>query len=322
MYRLAFFIVCLACHLTAAVPLVYVHLGYRMPGYYHTAMRQAARFNEESDIFLIVQHKVFTSLKRNRTLPKNVHLIDAHTLPISEKHLAFAKIAHQESKYWRYTLERFYYLEAFMESTGITECIHLEGDTLVYRNLTSLLPVFRENTPSIGIPFLSDQMCVPAFIYFGSKEGLSEFTRRIPGEVEKMGIFSDMDFLATMFFETSLIEPLPTTTPSYLSSNREYTSLVGNQSRYPEVYSRHATEFGGLFDSMHIGIWLDGMSPAHAEYKRPKRYEVSIIDPSEFDYTWRKDAHGRRCPYASFDGEEWPIYFLHIHSKDLEKFKS
>jgi hypothetical protein len=38
--------------------------------------------------------------------------------------------------------------------------------------------------------------------------------------------------------------------------------------------------------------------------------------------TWEKDAQGRRVPFATCNGAKYPINNLHIHSKELEKFRS
>lgn len=299
-----------------------MQLGHKLPHYIHTAIHQAELFNPESDIYLIVHARNAKILRSKNLFSSQVHIIDTTQLPLTENHKAFAPIALTEMKYWRYTLERFYILEEFMRAFAIDELIQLESDNLVYRNLTELLPVFRSVCPEIGIPYISDKRCTPGVVYIGNVDALAEYNARIPAQIARYNAFSDMDFFADFGRETSMLKSLPSIPKKYVDENHTFTSLLGITSHSLEHFYAHCEEFGGVFDALPYGVFLDGVSGVHSEYKLRKRLEESAIDPSVFTYLWKRDDLGRQRLFIKLGDEEWPIYVLHVHSKDLRKFVS
>lgn len=308
--------------LQGALPIVFVHLGHGFPSYMYTAIRQGTLFNPDTDIYVVVHDRTWKMLTKQRRFPQNVHLVNRRTLPISEKHKKFAQIGSSEMNYWRYTLERFYVVEELMEAYHLDDVLQLEGDNLIYCNVTELQPLLEKGCPNIGIPYITDTRCTPGIVYIGNREALAAYNERIPAYIQKYQKFSDMDFFADFAKETGLLTPLPTIPFLYEKKGHSFTSLEGKTSQAPHLYSENFELFHGLFDALPYGVFLDGVSPIHREYKIKKRLEESIIDPTVFTYVWKKDDQGRRCLYASLDGEMWPILDLHVHSKDLEKFAS
>lgn len=321
-YRVLFYLILCSNILYSSLPIVFVHLGNGFPSYYYSAIKQAALFNPESPIYLLVHGRTWSGLKKKNPFPKQVTIVNANKLPISEKHKAYSPIGLTDIKYWRYTLERFYILEEFMNSYEINELVHLEGDNLIYCNLSDYLPIFRKQYPDIGIPYLNEENCTPGFIYIGNKAALAEYTDQIIHRIEQSGRFNDMGFFADYGKETGKVKPLPSVPLSYIEMGYRMESLAGDTTNNPLFFATNVQLFQGLFDALPYGIFLDGVSAAHATYKIPSVYEPSLFDPSVFTYHWERDTQGRRRLFAQLEGKKWPILVLHVHSKDLEKFAS
>jgi len=77
-----------------------------------------------------------------------------------------------------------------------------------------------------------------------------------------------------------------------------------------------------LFDGAAIGQYLGGVDPRNQKSKPGFINESCVFNPSRFLFEWIKDDKGREIPYAIFKDCKYRINNLHIHSKNLAKFKS
>ncbi len=59
--------------------------------------------------------------------------------------------------FWRYTSERFLYLNDFINQFQLNNVFHLEYDNMLYVDLEELLPIFENKYSGIGATFDNDQ---------------------------------------------------------------------------------------------------------------------------------------------------------------------
>lgn len=81
------------------------------------------------------------------------------------------------SPLWMTSALRFFQLEDFMITYGFSELFHIEGDNLLYRNLSSLLPIFRKGYPRLATtPLLANKSMFTASVFWiGDINYLKEF---------------------------------------------------------------------------------------------------------------------------------------------------
>jgi len=325
MFRLvALFFICCLTAISASVPIVFVHLGRHVPSYYKIAIEQAHTFNPESPIYLIIHARAAQRLIRKKMLPEYTQLIIAQDLTISEKHKRFSQLPFQTVtdsmlKFWRYSLERFFLLEEFMNDYEIEEVVHMEGDTLLYTELDGLVPRFRTCYPGLALPFLFDEESVCCFLYVNNRTSLGDLTQFINDNLIGEGYRSDMTLLALFAKETGIAEHLPSVSPRYLAT-QPMVSLNGRKTSSPEKYANNAEYLGVLFDPAPIGQYLDGESNMQVNRKPSVINQNAVYNSSHFKLMWEKDAKGRRVPFLHYLEEKWPLANIHVHSKQLMKF--
>lgn len=305
-------------------PIVFVHLGRMLPSYYREAIAQAHLFNPHTPIYLIIHSRAAAQIHRKKLIPSYTNLVIAQTLPISDKHKRFAYLQNflpggGLQKFWRYSMERFFVLEEFLEKYGIEEVLHLEGDNLLYAELEKVLPLLRTKYTDIAVPFLNDDECVPGIVYIHNRNALGRLTTFINENMLGDGHRSDMTLMALFAHQEKRVESLPSVPPEYVAT-QSMVSLNGRRAADPNLYATNAALFHFLFDPAPIGQYLDGESFRQAERRTSLINENAVYNASLLPLMWEKDAQGRTIPCLMYDGEKWPLINLHIHSKNLYKF--
>lgn len=295
--------------------IVFIHLGSKIPDYAIDAIRQANLFNPDSKIFLLANESALQKYPIEKAYP-----IPVESIPKTKEHKDFIKRCTYPGDLWRYSAERFLYLDDFLQETQLSRVFHLENDVMLYTDLSLLLPIFDHY--KIGATFDNDDRCIPGFIYFKNAQAIKPLAKHFANYFmafrQDMKVIADFKNTAGSYY----IKPLPIIFPSY-SIYYPLKSNLGHLPRNPSQYSYNFDLFQSIFDAAAIGQFISGIDPSHIDNNGPGFVNEScIFNPSVFTYEWIKDELGRKVPYLHFQNEKVKINNLHIHSKNLKKFSS
>ncbi|MFH1254764.1 MAG: hypothetical protein V1646_05040 [bacterium] len=310
--------------------IVFVHIGPDLPSHISDAALQARFFNTTEDIYLLANQDALNKSDKQELLKKmqneiNVKVISIETLKRSNEHAVFEKKSTHNVKsrkgFWKFTTERFFVLDDFMQQYKINDVVHLESDTLLYRNLEELMPIFRLYYKGIAAVFINDVYCIPCFVYFRNKKAIKNLVKYIAERAAEGK--NDMIMLSGFKENNSaqVIDSLPIISPMYVKLH-ELKSIKGHSTHNQEKYYKNIVEFKSIFDGNAIGQYLGGRDPSTGPSGAGIINKNSLFDPSILIYQWEKDELGRNVPFMLFNDERYRINNLHIHSKDLKKFLS
>lgn len=112
------------------------------------------------------------------------------------------------------------------------------------------------------------------------------------------------------------IEHLPTITKDYIRRTI-LKNQRGETAPHPWKYWNKIEDWNSIFDNDGIGTFLH-------EYRW--NFSQAFFDPSQYTFTWEKDAEGRLIPYINYSKDyeqlQYRINTLHVASKKLAKFWS
>ncbi len=244
--------------------IVFIHIGKDIPNYLEDAILQAKLFNEDTTIYVVGDKKPLNKFSKKFVNFKNIKFVFCENLPISNEHLIFRKLTRLDDKwrggFWRYTSERFFYLEELISKFKLKDVFHLESDAMLYRDLDELLPIFKKRYKGIAAVFDNDTRCIPCFIYIPSLEKMHKLTSFMA--LKKNYKFNDMEMLSS-FSKSNLLEDmdrLPIIFEEYVKDN-SLKSINGNITSSPYNFLKNIDEFNSIFDGAAIGQYLDGSDP-------------------------------------------------------------
>lgn len=306
--------------------LVFIHLGPVIPDHARDALKQARLFNSCS-IYMVGAASALQVFPMDPLL--EIQTVACESLPQSDAHFNFQRRSTLDRDFrggfWTFTTERFFYLESLMRALGLEHVFHLENDVMLYVDLDDLLPIFVKHYLHTGGTFDNDQRCIPGFLYLRSARDAASLTEFIAGEFEfpPEQPVNDMTLLAAYRQRCGPVEfnSLPIVPRDY---PRALVSRAGHFTSQAARYSQHAELFDSLFDAAALGQYLGGIDPRNSPDKDTIGFinESSLFDPSVFTYTFQPDPLGRLIPFLHTSQRTYRLNNLHIHSKDLQRFRS
>ena len=302
--------------------IVLTHSGTRpIPEYASDCIEQIRLF---SDI------PIYFVCGRDKNIPdrisRNVHVVYIEDVPVSGKHLEFyRKLSSFRSKYdnfFQHTSERFFILEEVIRSLNLKNVIHMENDILLYEDAGILVEKIGKYFNDITVPRMSERYCMAAVMYIPDAGSLERFLDYVLEHVLDKGT-NDMIMLAGYLREKDL-KPLPIINKGYV----EKYGLVNKEGdRAPcehlDEFTLFTEELGGFFDPAPIGQYLGGTDQKpkgvtdNAGYENVKSY----VDISLLNIRWENEKEGL-IPFMYWNGKKYKIYDLHIHCKELNRFRS
>ena len=96
--------------------IVFVHIGDNLPHHLDTTCSQARLFNEETPIYIVANEVAIERASKNLK-KSNPIFVSCESLPISPPHKRFQNNNKHEmdaNGLFKYSLERFFYLEEFI----------------------------------------------------------------------------------------------------------------------------------------------------------------------------------------------------------------
>ncbi len=303
--------------------IIYVHLGPSIPGYIYVALEQARLFNPDREICFIANQQALRATQYNFKAQRFI-TVACESLTYSPEHIFFNQKsphpAHVLDSFWRKAIERFFFLHEYISKRNLKEVIHLESDNMLYVDIATIQEALY-TYKGIGAVFDNDKRCIPSFVYIADKEAISHLVSYLAAHA--LQPLFDMQFIANYrnVSPSERINHLPLIMPEYLEKY-ELISLQKEKAANPSLYIQNCKRFNSIFDAAAIGQHLGGVDPKHGSLKIGFINETCLFNPSKLQYQWRVDAMGRKVPYAILNGQSYRINNLHVHSKQLEKFKS
>ena len=108
-----------------------------IPDYLNDCIQQIKKTQKKSKIYLLVNK---TSEFKN----KNCKIVNVESLKKSKEHILFikkSKLAQDSFRnfFWKHSIERFYYLNDFLNKSNLTNVFHIENDVLLFQDLEKIL---------------------------------------------------------------------------------------------------------------------------------------------------------------------------------------
>ncbi len=303
-----------------------VHLGEELPPHLPDTLYQIRLFNE-CPVFMLAERAALAASPLDDAL--GVEAIAVEELPISPAHTAFRQSAQVDKGFrfgfWTYVIERFFYLSSFASQYEVENLFHLETDVLLYVDLSELLAVFRQHYEGMAVPFSGDLIAIAGFMYFKDQQILEKLSFFLANVfVNNPGLqANDMQLLGLLRqnFGPVILDSLPVVPAD---DPGPLCSLWTGPSANPELYTRHFDQFRGVFDAAALGQFLDGIDPRNNAGRQTMGFlnEQACYWAHRYRYMLVTDGQGRRVPHLLTKTNRWPIFNLHLHSKNLAGFLS
>ena len=286
------------------VPFIFIHLGTEFfPDYVNVAIEQCRRWNPSNPIYFA------SSCVHSDKVSSECTPIFVEDLTITEQHSIFLDISNLDmtfrNGFWKYTTERIFVLEEVCNHLGIQEFFHAENDNMIYFNSFDLINVFRNTVNGLASPSLAANQAVFGFMYCNDIQTLSNLAKFL--------ITTDCnEMVSGAHFFT-----IYNTKTRYLPSIPDINNVLSLNDKYR--VSNNIEGFKGIFDPAQYGQWLGGIDPRNGQ-SAPYVFSntCATIQANEFTYDKRMEENGLSRYYIN---ELYPIYVLHIHSKNLSIFK-
>ena len=305
--------------------IILVHLGTDIPLYLDACLKQIRLWNsvENVAVYLVAFEELYEIL--NPLCEKySITFVRTSMLTPTENHSRFIRYlknydASFRNNYWRYVVERFFYMEEVMRAYNLSNVIHMEYDVMLYMDVSEFYPGVVTNIPGMALAFDNDTQGYPSFIFINSIGALELLNGFIT--VNCNSGLTDMKLLSVFrWLYPNLLQSLPQI-PVRPTENR--TTLSGTVSNEPPIYLANLfTELGcRIFDSIAIGQLIGGIDARNAEGAQVVEYEneSAFYKVSEFGVRWNRCGLGRWFPETNA-GQR--IVNIHIHSKKLSYFLS
>jgi hypothetical protein len=108
---------------SSVIPIVFIHIGGAPPEYLRIAVRQARQWNPSAPLSII------TSELPGEPYNAKENWVTIDTIPSTHEHTI--------------DTERLVVLHDWMVATGITECLYLDTHTMLYRDISEILPTLQ-----------------------------------------------------------------------------------------------------------------------------------------------------------------------------------
>lgn len=297
--------------MSPSCPFIFIHLGSEYyPDYIVHAIRQARKWNPSAEIYFIAE-----ACHASKAAEYPCKFVSLDTIETSAKRAEFCRRSKLDMKFrngfWRYTTERLFVLEDFMNSREIMECIHLENDNMIYFDLEYMLPTLREEYRGIAAPYLGKGEITFGILYVANVNTLSNLNVFLLG-MSHTGQ-NEMKLGCQFILENR--------------GEADFLPVVSNECDVRDedfhYATAHGSAFRGVFDAAAYGQYLGGIDERNGDGLQIGFVNKTSAFPSDqFEYKPVKFDDSLMFWSAHRHGNSWPIYVLHVHSKYLEMFAS
>lgn len=231
----------------------------------------------------------------------NIFLINADELDDSHNFNLTSKLDNKfRNGFWKLASQRFFVIYEFMKKYNINDVVHLENDVLVYYNCDELEGYVDKKY--MYIPFDTYSRNIASIVYIPNTQIFGKI-------LEKYNYNrNDMENFSNIRQKTGLIKNFPIFKKEFCCNNEEL------------FVSLNSETFPFIFDAAAIGQYLGGVDPRNILGDTTGFInETCVIKYNKHDFYY-KVIDGIIKPFIVINSIEFPIFNLHIHCKNLQKF--
>jgi hypothetical protein len=292
-----------------------VYIGY-LREFVYDCVKQIKLWNPTSTIHLCINNN-----EHNKPyiegLKEYVNFVYIEDLEMTYQHKIFVQTYTNMSMngFWRYTMERFFVVEEAMRKLNLKNVFHLEIDNMIYFKVDEILEKCK-SVDKILIPSDSERRYIAGTCFINNPDSLNVLNRYFTEHcVNKDEMHSIMSF-TKLHNEVDTWPVLPPgDNMSLIYEDRKHcVNDINRISKYAEL-------FGGCFDAAAIGQQIFGIDKIHNINNTDGFVNKdSIFDISRVWFKWVKEDGELQRLCMSLDKQTWyPIFNLHIHSKELKR---
>jgi hypothetical protein len=293
----------------------FVHLGDNLPKHLVDNLKVIKSNFKDLQLHLILNSSLAVP---DQAIP----FVEIHVLKVPEEvsRILFelAPDPNFRNGFWKLTLERLFVLGEFHELKADSKILHVESDVFLFPNF----PVDKfDSLKKISWLKVSTSRDVASLVYFPSLTETRKFLARMMDELRLGNWRDDMEMLSFLMQKfPDDYDYLPSLNPNHL----ELKSDEANTNWIERELTSGFENFQGVFDGVHLGIWLAGWDPRNS-YGITRIRDLSLIsnargllNPQKVDFYFDNNGSLR---YVTGE-KNTCIYSLHIHSKSSRIFSS
>jgi hypothetical protein len=288
--------------------IILVHLGKSMPPYILTCLEQIRRFTNDRIIIVLSEMPMV-----HFSPSDDISMVSIDTMEKSDNWKKYKSLKHFHSKryeleLWNYACERLFAIEMVMKYLNINEALHIENDNLIYATPDKdYLKSYCGD--SICITSVTETLLSAGIMYIGSYESIRLLNEKlnelmIMGEKELSKLYTN-----EMLHEMRLLKIIYDENPDLIKLLPIFPSKASKYVYDGASWGQHVGGVHGHKDekSFHCCAHIIGR----------------MIDKNKYDIKWIKE-NGHKLPHVidKITKKTQPIYNLHIHSKNLERWVS
>ena len=276
-----------------------------IPDYLNDCIQQIKKTQKKSKIYLLVNQ---TSKFKN----KNCKIVNVESLKKSKEHILFikkSKLAQDSFRnfFWKHSIERFYYLNDFLNKSNLTNVFHIENDVLLFQDLEKILKEIK----FYNFACIRDSInrVIGSLIFIKNKKVSTRIVKISNNYLNE----NDMKILNYLDKKISNSINLP------LGETLDFIKKSKNFKKIKKIPF--------IFDAAAIGQFIDGphrkklLTRIFFNIKKFFMINDGFIN-TETNlkiYNWKIKWKNKK-PYKQENEKLIPIVNLHIHSKNLKKF--
>ena len=281
--------------------LILVHSGPDFPDYINDCIGQIRYVSN------IPIHVLMELAHVDKVVPQpDVTVVPLDSIPVDYFMTEYLRTTQLDAAFrngfWRAASLRFFYIHNYVKINRLRDIFHIEYDNLIYYDFTKLLPEFQ--TRPMYCVLDSPSRCIPSFVYWRDADAIFDLLLSLLAAGARGE--NDMTALAAHAHKyPTKVGWLPIITPDYPSVD--------------PAYSEGLRRFGVLFDGAAVGQYIGGVDPRNTAGDTSGFInETTVFQCDKAHVEWRNGDDGLRRPYLN----DCALVNLHIHSKDLGRWKS
>ena len=308
--------------LTNEASIILTHIGKgEFPYYIYDCVEQIRLFNPATKLYLAID-KEAKNVDYSRLYFYRVEIVFINDLIKTDNHKLFSRKTWL-SKFWKVTMERFFIVEEVMRKYDINNAIHLENDNLIYFSVEELFPKVTHGFNTITMPRDNEERCIAGIVFIQGVEAVSKINEHF---VDYQHLKTNEMILLGLFMKNNEYKTLPVV-------GENMSCIWRIEGSKMKEFSYRANELNGVFDAAALGQLIGGKDKR--QYKDimngnfsnlPVGIEPFINPDAVYEYQldtikWIKNDRNLMIPVIQGQSNYY-IYNLHIHSKELYRFKS
>lgn len=216
--------------------------------------------------------------------------------------------------FWLNTLARFYAISEFSKKYPDESILQIECDVLLMDDFP--FDQISKITKQIAFPVINDTEAIPSVLYLKNFIAAYNLLQYINFEFKRTPHLNDMLLLRKYSNDWPKRTEILPTNFSYESGFNSWVSLKLKNEMVSGVQT-----FKGVFDGATWGQYISGEDPRNTLGIRRVFHVLKhhAVNPSKF--IWEKNLTSDLIRIKlSSEEESYPLFCLHIHSKDLKFF--